>query len=157
MLNFQILDSRAFCKHEGPGNFDAYDPQWEINAGEHIHSIQLASNSGCDDIVQKLALLFPDVKDPRQVLFWFLEPARGSLGRPQFLGTGKTLYSRGTYDRYTENKDWTLADSSCGSRRMWVHILDFADLPELPKPEEKKEWQQNQATLKVVNRVNHQR
>jgi hypothetical protein len=139
MTDFQVLESQAFLGHEGPGNFDAYDPKWEANAGEHTHNIQLASNSSCNEVVLKLAPLFPDVKDPRQILFWFLEPARGCLGRPQFLGTGKTLYSRGMYDRYTENKTWTLAESSCGSRRMWIHILDLADLPELPKPEEKEE------------------
>lgn len=138
MIEFQVFDSRAFSEHEGPGNLDAYDPRWVTNAAGHVYSIQLASNSDCDAIVQNLAPLFPDVKDPRQVLFWFLDPGRGSLGRPQFLGTGKTLYSRGTYDRYTENKEWTLADSPSGSRRIWVHILDFAGLPEVPKPDEKE-------------------
>jgi hypothetical protein len=135
MFEFQIIDSRAFNKHHGPGNFDAYDPAWETNT-EHVYNVQLASNTLCDDIVHKIVPLFPDIQDPRQVLFWFLDPVRGSLGRPQFLGTGKTSYSRGTYDRYTENKSWTLADSPSKSRRIWVHILDFEALPELPGPEE---------------------
>jgi len=132
-FDFQIVDSRVFDKHEGAGNFDAYSPVGETNT-EHVHSIQLSSDSGCDDIVQKLLPIFPDVKDPRQILFWFLDPARGTLNRPQFLGTGKILYSRGTYDRYTETKPWTLDNSPSASRRIWVHILDFDTLPELPNP-----------------------
>ncbi|KAH4938411.1 hypothetical protein HBI79_053520 [Parastagonospora nodorum] len=137
MFDFQVVDSRVFNKHDGAGNFDAYSPVGETNM-EHVFSIQLSSDSGCDDIVQKLLPLFPDVKDPRQILFWFLDPARGTLNRPQFLGTGKILYSRGTYDRYTETKHWTLANSPSASRRIWVHVLDFDTLPELPKPKEEQ-------------------
>jgi hypothetical protein len=139
VVEFQVIDSRVFNAHEGPGNFDAYDSKWTPDTAEYVHSIQLANNSACTEIVDKLAPLFRDVKDPRQILFWFLEPPRGTLSRPQFLSTGKMLYSRETYDRYTENKRWTLADLPYASRRIWVHIVDFADLPELPAPEEQKQ------------------
>ncbi|KAF1915500.1 Deoxyhypusine synthase-domain-containing protein, partial [Ampelomyces quisqualis] len=138
LLDFLVIDSRAFNEHEGPGNIDAYDKRWMPGGGEYVHSVQLAITSRNNEIVEKLATLFPDIKDTRQILFWFIEPSHGSLGRPRFLGTGKTQYSRGNYDRYTENKDWTLADSPCSGRRIWVHIIDVADLPELPAPQDTK-------------------
>jgi hypothetical protein len=138
MIKFQVLDSRMFKEHEGPGILDAYDPKWNTEKSEYVHTVQVSSTSGCAEISETLAPLFPDIKDPRQILFWFLDPSRGSIGRPQILGTGKTLYSRGTYDRYTENKKWTLVDLPVACCRIWVHIVDFADLPELPKPEEQK-------------------
>jgi hypothetical protein len=150
MIDFVIIDSRAFNEHQGPGNFDAYDPRWEVGTAKHVHAVQLSSSSGCAEIVAKLSPLFPEIKDPRQLLLWFLEPSRGSLGRPQFLGTGKTLYSRGNYDRYTEEKEWTLAESPITSRRIWIHIIDFADLPELPKPEEVKVEEEKPETEAAV-------
>jgi hypothetical protein len=142
VLDFQVVDSRVFNAHEGPGNFDAYDAKWTSSTTEHIHSIQLASNSSCPEIVDSLVPLFPDVKDPRQIIFWFLEPSRGILSRPQFLSTGKMLYSRETYDRYAENRNWTLADLPYASRRLWVHVIDFADLPELPPAEEEQKQEE---------------
>tara|TARA_R110002003_G_scaffold159_4_gene13753 strand:- start:5349 stop:9092 length:3744 start_codon:yes stop_codon:yes gene_type:complete len=132
MLDFQVVDSRIFKEHEGPGIFDAYDPKWEGDNSGYIHTVQLGSNFGCSEISEKLASVFPNIEDARQITFWFMDPIRGSSGRPQLLGTGKTLYSRGTYDRYTETKDWTLADSPFACRHIWVHIIEFADLPELP-------------------------
>ncbi|KAF2823695.1 DS-domain-containing protein [Ophiobolus disseminans] len=128
---FHVVDSRTFKDHEGPGFFDAYSTKFTNN-------IQIGTDFTCEKITATLAPLFPDIQDRRQILFWFLDPVRGSLGRPQLMSTGKTLYSRGAFDRYTESKDWTLAEAPVECRFIWVHIIDFAELPELPKPEETK-------------------
>jgi hypothetical protein len=146
VIEFQVLDSRVYNAHEGAGFFDPFDAKWTPDTAEHVHSVQLATNSSCSEIVEKLASLFSDVKDSRQIIFWFLEPLRGASTRPQFLSTGKMLYSRATYDRYAENKNWTLADLPYASRRLWVHILEFADLPELPEPEEQKQQEVESVT-----------
>jgi len=130
-LDFRVVDSRIFKDHEGPGIFDAYET-------ECTFKIQISNKSSCDTISDTLLPLFPEVQDRRQILFWFLVPAQGSLGRPQFLTTGKTIYSRGAYDRHTEGRTWTLGDCPVICPCIWVHILDFADLPEPPKPEAKE-------------------
>lgn len=158
VTDFVVIESRVFNDHEGPGNFNAYDRKWSPDGCEYVHSVQLASSFGCAEIVEKLAPLFPSVQDKRQILFWFLEPSRGAEGRPQFRGTGKTIYSRGTYDRYTENKDWTLADQAFTSSRIWVHILDFANLPELPKEvdnakQERVEPEQSQSETDIAEEM----
>jgi hypothetical protein len=138
MMELQVLDSRIFKDHRGPGCFDAYDQRLKAATSEYVHDLTLKSTAGCADIIDALAPLFPVVKDSRQILFWFLDPTVGSLSRPKFFGTGKTLYSRGQYDRYTENQEWTLAQSPVSCRRMWVHIIDFADLPEIPVVKEEE-------------------
>lgn len=132
IFEFYVADSRTFKDHEGSGFFDAYNAQ-------ALSKVEIASDFSCDKIVSTLASLFPDVQDQRQILFWFMDPLRGSIGRPQLLSTGKTQYSRGPYDSFTENKECTLEEAPIECRFIWVHILDFADLPELPKPEVKEE------------------
>jgi hypothetical protein len=132
MVDIQVLDSRIFDNHHGPGCFDAYDLRLKAATSSYVHDMTLKSTAGCAEIVGALAPLFPDVKDSRQVLFWFLDPAIGSINRPKLLGTGKTLYSRGQYDCFTENQEWSLAQSPVSCRQMWVHIIDFANLPEIP-------------------------
>lgn len=136
-LEFQIVDSRVFAQHEGPGLFDAYDPKWETNT-DLIHHVQLSSKDGCKEIREKIASTLGEaIQDPRQVKFWFLDPIQGSLGRPNLLGTGKIEYSSGSFDRYSDARTWTLEDSPFPCRRVWVHIVDFDTLPELVKEEEK--------------------
>jgi hypothetical protein len=147
MLEFRVVDSRAFDKHEGPGFFDAYDSKWNTDDTGFVHTIRLSSESGCGDICKDIAALYPDLKDSRQITFWFMDPLSGSIGRPQLMGTGKVLYSRGTYDRYTESKVWTLADFPLDSRYIWVKIIDFASLPELPTEVEGKKDGEDGAPL----------
>lgn len=139
MLDFQVVDSRTFAQHEGPGTFDAYDPKWEDGKSELVHTLQLSSKDGCKEIREKLVGLLKDIQDPRQVKFWFLDPIRGFFGRPSLRGTGKMEFSSGSYDRYRNAKDWNLENSSFTSRRIWVHVLEFDRLPELPKEEEMKQ------------------
>ncbi|KAH7386839.1 Deoxyhypusine synthase-domain-containing protein [Phaeosphaeria sp. MPI-PUGE-AT-0046c] len=128
VIDVVVIESRVFNEHEGPGNFNAYDRKWNADTAEYVHSVQLASNFRCADIVEKLAPLFPNVQDQRQILFWFLEPSRGAEGRPQFRGT-----------------DWTLADQASTNSRIWVHILDFAELPELQKVDDEVQQEKPEA------------
>ncbi|KAJ4367045.1 hypothetical protein N0V83_007575 [Neocucurbitaria cava] len=138
-LEFQVVHSHTFAQHEGPGIFDAYDAKWLRGSPELIFKVQLSSKDGRNEIREKLVSVLKDIQDPRQVKFWFLDPIRGSFGRPQLLGTGKIEFSSGSYDRYSDLKDWKLGDSPFACRRIWVHVVDFDKLPELPKEDEKKE------------------
>ena len=146
ILDFQIIESRIFLEHEGPGVFDAFDAKWKIANSGAIHTMQLSSQDGCKEIREKLANALDGIKDPRQVKFWFLDPIRGPLSRPNLLGTGKVDFSAGSYDQYTDTKDWTLEDSPFACRRIWVHIVDFEKLPELPTEEEKKQMSDTPVT-----------
>lgn len=129
---FQVFDSRLFSQHEGPGFFDVYDPKWDSNNVEHIHVIRLSRKDSCEDIRSKVASVINDVKDARQIKFWFLDPLRGSQGRPNLLGTSKMEYSSGSYDRYMELKEWKLDQPLLfACRRLWVHVVDYSDLPTL--------------------------
>lgn len=132
--NFQVYHSRLFSQHEGPGIIDVYDPNYQANS-DLVQTVSVSSKDGCKEVREKLAAAFEDIRDPRQVKFWFLDPIRGALGRPNLLGTGKTEYSSGTYDHYADTTEWDLGDSSCMSR-VWVHVIDFEQLPELPKETE---------------------
>ena len=135
-FDFQVIDSRAFLQHEGPGIFEAYDTKWTADNVECVHNVQLSRKDSCDEIRIKIASVIEDVKDPRQIKFWFLDPLRGSQGRPHLSSTGKMEYSSGSYDRYMELKEWKFDQSNFACRRLWAHIVDYADLLALPEEEE---------------------
>lgn len=137
LVEFQVIDSRLFLRHEGPGTFEAYDPKWTTDDVEHIYIVHLSREDSCDDIRSKIASVIEDVKDPRQVKFWFLEPLRGSQGRPHLSTSGKMEYSSGSYDRYLELKEWKFDRMHFACRRLWTHVVDHADLPAPPQQEEK--------------------
>ncbi|KAI4663663.1 uncharacterized protein J4E78_004079 [Alternaria triticimaculans] len=128
-LDFRVVDSRVYLGHEGPGIFDFFDAKWE--GSELIHTLTLSSNDGCKEIRHKLFGLLKNVKDPRQIKFWFLDPTQGSLDRPNLLGTGLIEFSAGSYSPHIDAKEWTL--ESPDYRSIWVHVIDFEKLPELPK------------------------
>ncbi|KAF2261157.1 hypothetical protein CC78DRAFT_500533 [Lojkania enalia] len=150
--SFQVIDSRAFLQHEGPGIFDAYDPKWQTGVSELVYSVQLAATDGCREIRDKLAAAVKDIKDPRQIKFWFLDAIRGMYARPNLLGTGKIEYSCGSTDHYAdESKVWALQDYpySWTAYRIWIHVIDYANLPELSKeqPKSPEPAQQSQASV----------
>ncbi|PSN71018.1 DS-domain-containing protein [Corynespora cassiicola Philippines] len=137
---FQVIDSRVFLHHEGPGVFDAYNPKWQRGKSDHVHFVQLLSTDGLKEIRERLATMIKGIEDPRQVKFWFLDPIRGSIARPDLLGTGHVEYSSGWVDPYADtSKAWVLKDKTYpwASRRVWVHVVNVADLPELPKEKPK--------------------
>jgi hypothetical protein len=131
-LEFRVIDSRVYLEHEGPGLFDCFNAKWEAANSALIHTLSLSSDDGCKEIREKLMGVLQDIKDPRQIKFWFLDPTRGSLDRPSLLGTGITEFSAGSYSRYTDTREWTLKESPFACRRIWVHVTDFEKLPELP-------------------------
>ncbi|KAF2638924.1 hypothetical protein P280DRAFT_403747 [Massarina eburnea CBS 473.64] len=136
---FQVIDSRAFLEHEGPGTIDVHALKW-LDSSKLVHYVQLKATDGHQDIRDKLITTFGNIQDPRQVKFWFVDPTSGSFARPKLLGTGKIEFSSGYYDRYVEQiTDEKLQDfpRHWTSRRIWAHVVDVADLPELPKEEPK--------------------
>ena len=149
MLDFQVIESRAFTQHEGPGLFNAYDSEWEQKNSDLIHKVQLSSKDGCKEIREQLTGLLNNIQDPRQIKFWFLDPVRGAFNRPCLLGTGKIEFSSGSFDRYTNSKGWTLEESPFACRRIWVHVIDFDKLPEPPKEPEVKEEEMTEAAQEI--------
>jgi hypothetical protein len=137
--DFEVIDSRLFAQHQGPGFFDVYNSK-RRSSSNLMYRVQLSTKDDCKTIREKLTSVMSDIKDPRQLKFWLLDPIRGFLGRPAFQGTGKIEFSSGSYDRYAELKEWNLRESSSACHMLWVHVLDFASLPELsieePKPTE---------------------
>ena len=136
---FLIFDSKVFLQHEGPGLFDAFDTKWRSDNSALTNSITLSARDGCAEIRDKIQAAFKnnsEIKDPRQIKFWFLETMVRSFAHPHLLSTGKMEYSSGGYNRFSEDmKDWKLENSPADweTRRLWVHIIPFADLPEPPK------------------------
>jgi hypothetical protein len=139
--DFQVIDSKAFLQHEGPGTIDAFDPKWTLDNNGLIYSVQLASTDGCKEIREKLASVVQDIKDPRQIKFWFVDPLRGSFARPNLLGTGQVEYSSGSTDHYAvQGKEWTLQESpySWASCRIWIHVIKVEDIVPLPEKKPKE-------------------
>ncbi|KAF9733686.1 hypothetical protein PMIN02_002677 [Paraphaeosphaeria minitans] len=136
---FQVVDSLIFLQHEGPGFFDAFDQKRRSDSSGLLASITLKITDNCEDIREKIATIFKDVKniqDPRQVKFWFVDTYQGSFAHPLLVSTGKIEYSSGSYNRFAEDgKDWKLENASgnWACRRLWAHIVPFADLPKPPK------------------------
>jgi hypothetical protein len=131
---FPVINSRAFNEHEGPGTIDAYDPKWTPEHSEHVYKVQLKSTDRCKEVRAKLATVVKDIKDPRQIKFWFSDALRGSAYRPHLMGTGNSEYSSGSNDR-NEGDAWSLKDieDSWSYFTIWVHVVDFDSLPEPPK------------------------
>ncbi|KAF2854460.1 hypothetical protein T440DRAFT_276189 [Plenodomus tracheiphilus IPT5] len=135
-LHFQVYDSRLFAQHDGPGVLDVYDPKYQ-KSSDLVKTVTLSLEDGCKEVREKLVTVFEGVQDPRQLKFWFLDSIGGALGRPNLLGVGKIEYSSGTYERYSDPREWSVAESRYTSR-IWVHVIDFDKLPELPKEDEKE-------------------
>lgn len=135
---FQVINSRVFLQHEGPGIFHVYDPKWQSGASDAVLAVHLKATDGCIEIRDKLVSVVGNIEDHRQIKFWFLDPIGGSISRPSLLSTGKIEYSSGSYDCYADHSnEWKVQDHPYywSSRRIWIHIVDVASLPELPKEE----------------------
>jgi hypothetical protein len=136
---FQVINSKAFLEQEGPGTLDVFGLKWDSGISNLIHYVQLKASDSYKDIRDKLAVAVGDIQDSRQVKFWFVDAEGGSFGQPTLHSTGKVEYSSGQFNRHTDQVEkHTLQDSDIWKlRRIWVHIVDVADLPELPKDEPK--------------------
>jgi hypothetical protein len=151
---FQVIISSAFLQHEGPGIFNAYNPKWHSGGLDMVSAVHLKATDDCKTIREKLVAAIGNIEDPRQVKFWFMDPIGGSIGRPTLLSTGKIEFSSGSEDRYPDHsKEWKVRDFPyCwSSRRIWVHVVDVASLPELPKEEPNASKQQSAQPPVSVN------
>ncbi|OSS43719.1 hypothetical protein B5807_11522 [Epicoccum nigrum] len=150
---FKVIDSRLFLQHEGPGTFEAYDTKWTTGSIDYIYNVELSRQDSCDDIRTKVASVIKDVQDPRQIKFWFLDPSRGSQGRPDLVSTGKVEYSSGSYDRYLDLKQWKFGQPGFASRHLWAHAVDFDDLPPLVTNEDENVQDTIEAPPSTTNDV----
>lgn len=133
--DFSVIDSKVYMQHEGPGIFDAYDPRWLSADSGLVYNVQLNDADNPEEIRQKLAEVVPGVSDVRQIKFWFLDTVEGSISRPNLLGTGPMECGNGRV-RVAPLREWMGLGMLMPSR-IWVHVLDVADLPELPKEKPK--------------------
>ncbi|OAL50970.1 DS-domain-containing protein [Pyrenochaeta sp. DS3sAY3a] len=157
-VGFQIVESRAFLQHEGSGLFDTSGRPWEAIYPDHVSFVQLLSTDGYKEIIGKLATVLGDIKDQRQIKFWFLDSAEGSYSRPYFLGTRSNKLSGESEDRQTDQNKWTVDEVPPVCRRLWVHVVPFEKLPELPvkktEPEEPQGLQVEEATENTAMQTN---
>ncbi|KAL6704573.1 hypothetical protein ACN47E_008083 [Coniothyrium glycines] len=136
-VEVQVVNSRIFLQHEGPGLFNLYDDKRLEEASELIHTIHLHDKDDGQQIREKIASVITGIQDLRQIKFWFMDTVQGSYGRPDLLGTGKVEFSCGEHSSVVDKKVWTYGQFQPALRCIWVHITDFEQLPKLP--EEKQE------------------
>jgi hypothetical protein len=130
-VDFTVISSKAFVDHEGPGVIDFFDPKWD--SSDHIFTVTLDSSDTPVEAREKIAAMVPDVKDPRQCKFWVVGSLNGTILRPHLLSTDKSEISGGTMDSGLE---WSVEEILVRNpeRRLWLHVVDEADLPPLPPP-----------------------
>lgn len=114
-----------------------------------VHYIQVKGTDDYSNIRDKIATAVGGIEDPRQVKFWFIDTINGSFEQPQLLSTGKIEFSSGIFDQAVEQmKDEKLEEHSpyWNSRRIWAHVVDVADLPEVPEPPKEEPKADSEAT-----------
>jgi hypothetical protein len=129
-LEFTIFSSKVFQVHQGPGIIHYFDPKW--NSSPDVLKITLNSTDTPVEARDKIAAMLPDVKDPRQVKYWSLSYVEGASFKPHLITTGKTEISAGNMELDLEWDMGQVAQRTC-ERRLWLHVVDEADLPPLPK------------------------
>jgi hypothetical protein len=130
-IEYTIINSKAFVDHQGPGIVDYYSPKWD--SSDHVLKITFDNTDSPMDARNKIAALIPEIKDPRQCKFWIMSSLDGTIGKPHLMNTGKTEISAGGMDIDMEWDMEKIADRT-GERRLWLHIVDEADLPPPPLP-----------------------
>jgi hypothetical protein len=123
---FHVIDSKAFLQHEGPGILDVYDPKWQPGNSNLVYTIEVDVAAGHKEVRDKIAAVIPDIQDARQITFWVLLAEEGTFARPIFLEPGQMSILS---DEFT-SPDYRY---SLPATHLWMHVVDFASLPELPK------------------------
>ena len=123
-VKLQIMDSRLFLQHEGPGTIDTYDPKWSDKSSEFVHDLVVEFPCKPKELVEKVAALLKDVKDPRQCLLWSLFSPTSVRFRPD-------LHSPEV--EFDEESKEKLFREFGPELRAWVHVIPFDDLPPLPE------------------------
>ncbi|KAK3079263.1 hypothetical protein LTS18_005306, partial [Coniosporium uncinatum] len=137
IVQYQAIDSRAFLQHEGPGTLDLFDPQWMEKDNRFTYDIELLTTDCPQDIRRKLFKVVPNIEDQRQIKFWIMDSQGGSRLRSNLVSSGSTEISGGTLDNYEPWKVEEL-ETRGPEQRLWLHVIDVKDLPELPKQPETK-------------------
>ncbi|QDS69915.1 hypothetical protein FKW77_001387 [Venturia effusa] len=133
-VDFTIISSKAFMEHEGAGIIDFFDPKWD--SSEHVFTVTLDSTDTPAQARDKVAAKVPGIKDPRQCKLWVVASLTGSstILRPDLLSTEQLDVFNGSIDSGVQ---WTTvgeAKTRLAERRLWLHVIDEADLPPLPAP-----------------------
>lgn len=133
-VGFTIISSKAFTEHEGPGIIDFFDPKWE--SSEHVFTVTLDSTDTPEQARERVATKVPGVKDPRQCKLWVVASLTGTstILKPDLLSTGQIDLTGSSMDSGVE---WTTVEEAktrLAERRLWLHVIDEADLPPLPPP-----------------------
>jgi hypothetical protein len=130
---FEVVSSKIFEQHEGPGTVDIYDEKWANS--EYIFQVSLTGDANVIEARNQVAAQIPGVNDPRQGKFWILGSNEGTLWRPNLNTTGNKQVSGGT-ERF--EMDWKVYElvPRAPERRLWLHIIPEEDLPPLPAPAE---------------------
>ncbi|KAE9970282.1 hypothetical protein BLS_004987 [Venturia inaequalis] len=133
-VDFTIISSKAFMEHEQSGIIDFFDPKWE--SSEHVFTVTLDSTDTPEQAREKIAAKVPGVKDPRQCKLWVVASLTGTstILKPDLLSTGQLDITGSSMDSGVE---WTTVEEAktrLAERRLWLHVIDEADLPPLPLP-----------------------
>jgi len=135
ILQYQVINSHAFMDHEGPGTLDVFESKWMEKDNPFTFNIKLLAIDTPQDIRRKLFEAIPKIEDERQIRFWVMDSQRASRLQPSLHASGTTEFSGGTLENYER---WTMEelDLRGPERRLWLHVIDVKDLPELPKQPE---------------------
>ncbi|TLD30123.1 hypothetical protein E2P81_ATG06776 [Venturia nashicola] len=130
-VDFTIINSKAFMEHEGSGIIDFFDSKWE--SSEHVFTVTLDSTDTPEQAREKVAASVPGVKDSRQCKLWVVASLTGTstILKPDLLSTGQLDITGSSMDSGVE---WTTVEEAktrLAERRLWLHVIDEADLPPL--------------------------
>ncbi|KAF2095200.1 DS-domain-containing protein [Rhizodiscina lignyota] len=130
---FQIIDSRVFLQHYGPGTFDVFEKGSPIQS-EFVYDIFFPSNVGPKGIKEKIASVVPGVEDPRQCRLWIMDSLAGTELRPNLLSASS--FDLSDSKSKGQEPEWTVGDLAARTeeRRLWLHVIDKKDLPPPPPP-----------------------
>lgn len=133
LIECQIIDSRLFQQHYGPGTVDMFANGFGSEA-PFVHDVLFPSTANAYSVKEKLMEVV-GAEDPRQCKIWVLDAHGGTELRPNMHSTGSfDLPAFGKSDQHR----WTIGELAARTeeRRFWVHVIDKKDLPPMPAIEE---------------------
>ena len=130
-ITVQVIDSRLFLEHDGPGIFDAYSDKWTPETTQYMFNITSNTNESLKELRTRIAAAVKDIEDERQCKFWILDTLNGSVDKPQIIGVGNAEMSCGRENITTSLND--ILEPRVTELRLWLHVMDVKDLPPLPK------------------------
>lgn len=136
IYTYDVITSEVFTEHEGAGTVDLFHEGSLRRIASRTYKVPFEARDTAKDIRKKLGLFIPNIKDDRQIRFFFIDSHYGCYGSPR-LESGNLRLPTFSADDHPFNIG--VMAMSRPERRMWVHILDVADLPkedakEVPAP-----------------------